>query len=49
MKNYIYCKTTAKGEQSFYLKAQDKCYFLFIQPYRKRIKRFLNKEFLCLI
>ena len=38
MKNYIYCKTSAKGDQSFYLRAQDKCYFLFIQPYRKSNK-----------
>jgi hypothetical protein len=38
MKDYIYCTTTAKGEQTFYLMAQGKRHFLFVQPYRKSNK-----------
>lgn len=38
MKNYIYCKTTAKGEQTFYLMAQGTKHFLFVQAYRKSNK-----------
>ena len=39
MKNYIYCTTTAKGEQSFYLMAQGTKYFLFVQAYRRSNKK----------
>lgn len=38
MKNYIYCITTAKGEQTFYLMAQRTKYFLFAQAYRRSNK-----------
>lgn len=38
MKNYIYCTTTAKGEQTFYLIAQGTKYFLFAQAYRRSNK-----------
>lgn len=38
MKNYIYCTTTAKGEQTFYLIAQGTKYFLFVQAYRRSNK-----------
>lgn len=38
MKNYIYCTTTAKGEQTFYLKAQGSSYYLFMQGYRRSNK-----------
>ena len=38
MKNYIYCTTTAKGEQTFYLMAQGTKYFLFAQAYRRSNK-----------
>ena len=38
MKNYIYCTTTAKGEQTFYLMAQGTKYFLFVQAYRRSNK-----------
>ena len=38
MKNYIYCTTTAKGEQSFYLMAQGTKYFLFVQAFRRSNK-----------
>ena len=38
MKNYIYCTTTAKGEQTFYLMAQGTKYFLFVQNFRRSNK-----------
>lgn len=38
MKNYIYCTTTAKGKQTFYLMAQGTRYFLFVQDYRRSNK-----------
>ena len=38
MKNYIYCTTTAKGEQTYYLMAQGTKYFLFVQAYRRSNK-----------
>ena len=38
MKNYIYCKTTAKGKQTFYLLTQGTKYFLFVQEYRRSNK-----------
>ena len=38
MREYIYCRTTAKGQQSFYLMAQGTKYFLFVQDYRKSNK-----------
>ena len=39
MKNYIYCTTTAKGEQTFYLMTQGRKYFLFVQAYRRSNKK----------
>ena len=38
MKNSIYCKTTAKGQQTFYLLTQGTKYFLFVQDYRRSNK-----------
>ena len=38
MKNFIYCTTTAKGEQSFYLMTQKTKYFLFAQAFRRSNK-----------
>lgn len=38
MKNYIYCTTTAKGEQTFYLAVQGTKYFLFVQAFRRSNK-----------
>ena len=38
MKNFIYCTTTAKGEQSFYLMTQGTKYFLFAQAFRRSNK-----------
>jgi hypothetical protein len=44
MKNYIYCTTTAKGEQTFYLMAQGKKYFLFVQAYRRSNKEVFEQR-----
>lgn len=38
MKNYIYCTTTAKGEQTFYLTVQGTKYFLFAQAFKRSNK-----------
>ena len=37
MKNTIYCKTTAKGISTFYLKTENGEYFLFNQNYRRGV------------
>lgn len=37
MKNSIYCRPTAKGTHSFYLKNEGNEYFLFSQDYRKGV------------
>lgn len=39
MKHSIFCKTTAKGEQSFYLRSDAKTYYLFTQNYRASVKQ----------
>lgn len=44
MKNYIYCTTTAKGEQTFYLMAQGTKYFLFVQAYADALEEAKNGE-----
>lgn len=44
MKNFIYCTTTAKGEQSFYLTAQGTKYFLFAQAYRRSNKEVFEQR-----
>lgn len=33
MSTFILCKTTGKGEQSYYLEMDNKLYFLFKQDY----------------
>ena len=38
MKTRIYCKTIAKGQQAFYLVADNKEYYLFTQNYRISVK-----------
>ncbi len=43
MKNYIYCTTTAKGEQTFYLMVQGIKRFLFVQAYRKSNKEVFGR------
>lgn len=40
MKNKIYCKTTNKGIQSFFLVADNKEYYLFQQDYRVSVKEY---------
>ena len=46
MKAIIYSKVTDKGEQSFYVKANGKEYFLFTQDYRKSNKMVFAKGIL---
>ena len=36
-KSSIYCKTTSKGIQSFYVRVQGQTYFLFSQNYRRGV------------
>ena len=43
MSRFIVCKTTGKGEQSYYLDMDNKCYFLFKQDYRVSNKEFYAK------
>lgn len=43
MKNSILCKTTSKGEQSLYLRANGKEYYLFSQNYRVSVKDYYRK------
>jgi hypothetical protein len=40
MKTKIYCKTTAKDTQSFYLEHEGETHFLFSQEYRKSVKAY---------
>ena len=40
MKTKIYCKTVAKGQQAFYLVADNKEYYLFSQDYRSSVKAY---------
>ncbi len=42
MNKKIYCKTTAKGIQSFYVKIGAKSYFLFQQKYYVGVKDFFS-------
>ena len=42
MKTRIYCKTIAKGQQAFYLVADNKEYYLFTQNYRVSVKEFFS-------
>lgn len=42
MANTIYCKTTAKGIQSFFVKANGESYFLFSQAFRRGIKNYFG-------
>lgn len=40
MKTKVYCKTVAKGQQAFFLVADNKEYYLFTQDYRASVKEF---------
>ena len=42
MQATIFCKTTAKGTQSFFVKVGEKEYFLFQQDFRKSNKEFFH-------
>ena len=42
MKPQIYCKTTAKGEHSFYLMADGQEYYLFRQAYRRGVHTYFS-------
>ena len=43
MATTIYCRTTDKDIQSFYLKANGKTHFLFSQSFRRGVKSFYNR------
>ena len=43
MRNKIYCKTTGKGQQSYYLTVDGKDYFLFTQAFRRSNKEVFSK------
>ena len=42
MKTRIYCKTIAKGQQAFYLVADNKEYYLFTQNYRISVRDYFG-------
>ena len=42
MEGKIYSRITAKGEQSLYLKAYGKEYYLFSQNYRKSVRNYYS-------
>ena len=42
MKTRIFCKTTSKGVQSFYLQCNDGTFFLFCQNYRRGVKEYFS-------
>ena len=43
MRNRIYCETTAKGIQSFYITAGGETHFLFSQNYRRGVKAYFER------
>ena len=42
MANTIYCETTAKGVQSFFIKANGETHFLFSQNFRRGVKNYFK-------
>lgn len=42
MNTKIYCKTTRKGEHSFYLVTNSSEYFLFTQAYRRGVQKYFR-------
>ena len=42
MKTSVYCVTTGKGEQSFYLEACGETHFLFSQNFRRGVKEYFG-------
>lgn len=43
MRTIVFCKTTAKETQTFFIKAGGKVYFLFEQNFKKSNKDFFSK------
>ena len=43
MKTSVYCLTTDKGVQSFYLEAYGETHFLFSQNYRRGVKEYFGR------
>ena len=43
MANTIYCETTAKGVQSFFINANGETHFLFSQNFRKGVKDYFER------
>ena len=43
MANTIYCKTTEKGVQSFFINANGETHFLFSQNFRRSVKDYFER------
>ena len=43
MKTSIYCRVTAKGIHSFYLRCSQGDFFLFTQSYRRGVQRYFGR------
>ena len=43
MKTNVYCLTTDKGVQNFYLEACGETYYLFSQNYRRSVKEYFDQ------
>lgn len=43
MANTIYCETTAKGVQSFFINANGETHFLFSQNFRRGVKDYFER------
>ena len=43
MANMIFCKTTAKGVQSFYVSANGETHYLFSQSFRRGVKNYYER------
>ena len=43
MANTIYCETTAKGVQSFFINANGETHFLFSQNFRRGVKEYFER------
>ena len=46
MKNYIYSKTTDKGQQSFFLVVNGQEYYLFTQKFYRGVKNYFQNKVL---
>ena len=43
MKPVVFCKPTAKGEHTFYIKTQDGTKYLFVQDFRRGVHNFFSR------